>query len=92
MQRDARLADLRAQIGPVVAAEVGKSLSTLERALAERAWLAATHFTVADLNVAGVLSPSRAQHLPLADYPAVGGWLARCYARPAAQATRKQYG
>ena len=92
VQQDARLAALRAETGAAIGAEIHKSLATLERALGQRRWLAAEHFTVADLNVAGVLSPSRAQRLPLADYPAVAHWLARCYGRPAAMATRAKYG
>jgi glutathione S-transferase len=92
VQQDTRLADLRDQMRLSADAEVARSLAILEQALTRRAWLAAAHFTVADLNVAGVLSPSRAQHLRLTDLPAVSGWLERCYARPAAQATRKQYG
>lgn len=92
VQQDARLAAFRAEVGAAVQAEVARSLATLERALGARAWLAADHFTVADLNVAGVLSPSRARLLPLAAYPAIGDWLERCYGRPAAQATRKTYG
>lgn len=91
VQRDTRLVALRAEIGDAVAAEVARSLTTLERALTVRPWLAAGHFTVADLNVAGVLSPSRAQHLPLQLYAAVRAWLARCYDRAAARAVRERY-
>jgi glutathione S-transferase len=91
VQQDTRLATLRAGTAAAIADEIARSLGTLERALAARAWLAAEHFTVADLNVAGVLSPSRALHLPIADYPAVGDWLARCYGRPAARETRSRY-
>src|SRR3954471_13837288 len=69
VQQDARLAELRAGFGPALDAEVAQSLATLERALSARAWLAADHFTVADLNVAGVLSPSRGSRLSLADHP-----------------------
>jgi glutathione S-transferase len=92
LMRDALLADLRAamaeQVGPVVAA----ALAVLDRALAGRSWLLGAAFTVADLNVAAVLSPSRAEHLDLSPYPNVAAWLARCYARPAAQATRARFG
>jgi glutathione S-transferase len=91
VQQDARLSDLRAGVAAPMQDEVGRSLATLERGLAGRDWLAVDHFTVADLNVAGVLSPSRAQHLPIAEHPRVAGWLARCYARPAAVATRARY-
>jgi glutathione S-transferase len=84
LMRDALLADLRAAIAA--------ALTVLERALADRIWLIGGSFTVADLNVAAVLSPSRAEHLDLAPYPSVAAWLARCYARPAALATRARFG
>ena len=48
-------------------------------------------FTIADLNVAGVLSPSRAKTIGLAEHGEVEAWLARCYARPAARATRERF-
>ena len=89
--RDALLAEVRAAIaehaGPVIAA----ALATLDRALEGRSWLIGEAFTVADLNVAAVLSPSRAAHLDLAPYPNLAAWLARCYARPAARATRARF-
>jgi glutathione S-transferase len=92
LMRDALLADLRAAMadhaGPVVAA----SLAVLNRVLADRSWLVGGAFTVADLNVAAVLSPSRSEHLDLIPYANVAAWLARCYARPAARATRARFG
>jgi glutathione S-transferase len=92
LMQDALLADLRAATaeaaGPVIAA----ALATLERVLAARAWLGGHHFNVADLNVAAVLSPSRASKLDLTAWPHVANWLTRCYARPAAVATRERYG
>jgi glutathione S-transferase len=91
VQQDGRLAAMRAGFGPAVQDEIRNSLATLERGLAGRAWLAADHFTVGDLNVAYALSPSRARNLPLGDYPRVADWLGRCYARPAAQATRARF-
>lgn len=68
-----------------------RALSVLEAQLRHGAWLIADRFTVADLNVAAVLSPSRAQALDLGPLPAVQDWLARCYARPAAQAVRARF-
>jgi glutathione S-transferase len=92
LMRDALLANLRAamadRVGPVIAA----ALAVLNRALEGRSWLVGEDFTVGDLNVAAVLSPSRAEHLDLSPYPDVAAWLARCYARPAAQATRARFG
>ena len=49
------------------------------------------HFTVADLNVAAVLSPSRAQYLNLQLFPHARRWLDACYSRPAAVATRQRF-
>src|SRR5271167_1469660 len=63
VQRDARLSDLRNAAGPHAAAAVQSALATLDRALTGRDWLLGGAFTVADLNVAAVLSPSRSQHL-----------------------------
>lgn len=70
---------------------VQRALETLDRHLSARDWLCAPHFTVGDLNVAGVLSPSRASVCDLSGYGHVSAWLARCYARPAAGRTREQY-
>jgi len=91
VMRDALLADVRAAVAPHVAPVIAAGLATLERVLAGRDWLIEDRFTVADLNVAAVLSPSRAEHLDLTPYPAVADWLARCYARPAAVATRRRF-
>jgi glutathione S-transferase len=91
VMRDALLEELRAAIAPHAAPVIAAALATLNRALAGRSWLVGNAFTVADLNVAAVLSPSRAQHLNLAPYPNVAAWLARCYGRPAALATRARF-
>jgi glutathione S-transferase len=91
IMRDALLADLRAAARPHVAPMIAAALATLERALADRGWLVGEAFTVADLNVAAVLSPSRSGELDLTPYPRVADWLARCYARPAAVAARARY-
>jgi glutathione S-transferase len=88
---DALLADLHAAAAPHAAPVVAAGLATLERALADREWLIAEAFTVADLNVAAVLSPSRSSRLDLTPYPGVTDWLARCYARPAAVASRARF-
>ena len=86
------MGDLRPAIAAPADRFIARALATLERALAGRDWLIASHFTVADLNVAAVLSPSRSGRLDLAPYASVAGWLARCYARPAAIATRRRFG
>jgi glutathione S-transferase len=92
VQRDFWIADLRAQASENFNATVRRSLSVLERALQDRDWLAGDHFTVGDLNVAAVLSPSRSSSVDLAPHPKVEAWLARCYGREKAQASRAKYG
>jgi glutathione S-transferase len=91
VMRDALLADVRAAMADHAGSVIAAALATLNRALEGRDWLVGATFTVADLNVAAVLSPSRAEHLDLSPYPNVAGWLARCYARPAAMATRARF-
>lgn len=91
LQRDALLADLRAAIGDHAKAMIDRSLTHLDATLSRRRWLAGVHFTVADLNVAAVLSPSRAAQIDFTGYPSAQNWLSRCYARPAAIAVRKRF-
>ena len=92
VQKDRLLANLIAAIGDRADAMIGVALNTLDRALDGRSWLVGEHFTVADLNVAGVLSPSRAAALDLARRANVAAWHRRCYARPAAAEARRRYG
>jgi glutathione S-transferase len=92
VMRDALLISLRGVLAEHTAPLVAAALSTLDRALEGRSWLVGGSFTVADLNVAAVLSPSRSEHLDLGPYRNVATWLASCYARPAAQATRARFG
>ncbi len=58
----------------------------LDGALAGRSYLLGDDFTVADLNVAAVIS--RAIDMDLSATPRVGEWLKRCLERPAARAAR----
>ena len=88
---DAPLVKLRAAMGEAALAVVAPALGLLDRTLDDRPWLVGEDFSVADLNVAGVLSPSRAARLDLAPFAQVRDWLARCYARPAAVATRTRF-
>jgi glutathione S-transferase len=88
---DLRLTEFHTAIAPYAGPLIAEALATLERALGERAWLVGGTFTVADLNVAAVLSPSRSARLDLAPNPNVSGWLARCYARPPARAARAKF-
>jgi glutathione S-transferase len=92
VQRDALMEAVLVAIRQHGSGFVGRALDHLETTLGTRPWLAAPHFTVADLNVAAVLSPSRAAHLDLSARSRVGDWLARCYARPAAVAVRERFG
>jgi glutathione S-transferase len=92
VQRDARFEALRVSAAAALDAAVRTGLAVLERALSGRDWLVGAHFTIADLNVAGVLSPSRARNLDLGGLPRTAAWLTRCYDRPAARATRERFG
>jgi glutathione S-transferase len=58
----------------------------LDGALAGRSYLLGEDFTVADLNVAAVIS--RAIDMDMSATPRVGDWLERCLDRPAARAAR----
>src|SRR5215471_10762389 len=60
-----------------------KPLRVLNEALARRDYLAGNNFTVADLNVAGILVWGKMGRLNLSDYPPVTRWLGACLARPA---------
>ncbi len=75
-QRDAKKAD--------DATERFKTpLAVLNGALAGREYLAGSAFTVADLNVAAVISWAPLAGLDLASAPNVKAWVDRCTARPA---------
>ena len=75
-ERNARLAGDAAN-------KVAKKLDVLDAQLARSAWLAGSEFTIADLNVAGVLY--RAPAFGVARWPHVADWHSRCYSRPAAR-------
>lgn len=91
VQRDAGLSAVRAAAAEPIASIVRGALAVLDRALAGRSWLAGVDFTVADLNVAAVLSPSRIQDLDLAPFANLRDWLDRCYARPARIAVYQRF-
>jgi glutathione S-transferase len=59
----------------------------LDAALAGREYLIGGRFSVADLNVAAVIS--RAVDMDLSATPNLGAWLRRCLERPAARAARR---
>jgi len=58
--------------------------AVLDSALADRLYLLGDEFSVADLNVAAVIS--RAIDMDLAATPRLANWLKRCLDRPAARA------
>jgi glutathione S-transferase len=77
-QRDSRLADAGRR-------SLEKSLAHLEAALVDAPFLAAPHFTIADLNVASVLQPLVFIDYAFDAYPAVREWLRTSLDRPAAR-------
>jgi len=60
-----------------------KPLSILDQHLSNRDYLVGNDFTVADLNVASVVSWASAAKLDLATKPNLQQWLKRCISRPA---------
>ena len=60
-----------------------KPLKILNDALAGRGYLAGDGFTVADLNVAGILMWGKMARLDLSAYPELKRWLDACLTRPA---------
>ncbi len=60
-----------------------KPLTVLNDCLAGRGYLAGDGFTVADLNVAGILAWGKIARLDLSAYPDLARWLDGCLARPA---------
>lgn len=74
-----------------LAAEQGldRPLGVLNAVLSGQSYLCGERFSVADLNVASVLSPSRTALLNMTRYGAVTIWLQRCYQRKAALRARR---
>ena len=75
-QRDAKKADDGA-------ARFAKPLGVLDGTLAGRDYLLGSRFTVADLNVASVLTWAPMSKLDLSTAPNAAAWLGRCTSRPA---------
>jgi len=78
-QRDKAIAD-------AMWAEIEPAFTILDAALTQSPWLAGADFSVADLNVASALI--RGLAMDLSRWPALAGWLARCWDRPAAKRAR----
>jgi len=76
------------QRDPIAAAEGEKQLQAplkvLDQALAKTGYLIGSAFSVADLNVASVLSWAKAGRVDMSAYPHVDKWLTAALQRPAA--------
>ena len=64
-------------------------LAVLDQAVADTPYLVGRDFTVADLNVASILSWARQARVNLTPFARAEAWLKRCHDRPAAQAARQ---
>ena len=64
-------------------AELERPFKVLDAHLAGREWLLGDRFTIADLNVAAVLSWAKTGRLDLSPYPNLKRWLDASLARPA---------
>jgi glutathione S-transferase len=62
--------------------DIARPLQVLEAHLANRDTLLGGDFSIADLNVASVLSMAGMVGLDLSGYPKLGAWLGRCTSRP----------
>ena len=67
---------------------LAQPLRVLDGALARSAYLLGDNFTVADLNVASILSWARPARIDLGHVPKMADWFKRCAERPAARAAR----
>ena len=64
-------------------------LAVLESHLANNEYVLGNRFTVADVNLASVVSTMPRVKYDLSPYPKVSAWLQKCNARPAATAVRE---
>jgi glutathione S-transferase len=80
-KRDAAAADAAEE-------EMQGPLGVLDGAVAKTPYLIGNDFTVADLNVAAILSWARPARIDMTPFPKVADWLGRCALRPAAKAAR----
>jgi glutathione S-transferase len=80
-KRDAKLADESER-------QLAAPLHVLDAAVAHHPYLLGEHFTVADLNVASILSWARPARIDLSRVPKMADWFKRCAERPAARAAR----
>lgn len=80
-KRDAALADQCER-------ELGRPLMVLDQAVSGQPYLLGENFTIADLNVASILSWARPARIDLTQVPKMAEWFKRCAERPAARAAR----
>jgi len=80
-KRDAALADQAEK-------DLQQPLRVLDGAVAKTPYLTGDGFTVADLNVASILSWARPARIDMAPFPKLADWLSRCALRPAAKEAR----
>jgi glutathione S-transferase len=69
--------------------QLAQPLNVLDGALGRTPNLLSDNFTVADLNVASILSWARAANIDMSPFPKVAQWLKNCAERPAARAARQ---
>ena len=69
---------------PMAMAKLDRPFKVIDAHLATRPYLLGARFSVADVNVAGVLTLAKLAGVPLAAYPNFAEWLDRCLDRPAA--------
>ena len=91
VQRDSQTEAVLGSVRELALDYAAQGVATLEAHLGSAPWMLGERFTVADLNVASVLSPSRSSRLDLTPFPKTADWLARCRSRPAAAAVRERY-
>src|SRR5438093_1051626 len=65
-----------------------KPIGVLSAALQGRDYLLGSTFTVADLNLASIMSWSKPIKYDFGPFPNAGAWLDRCLSRPAYKAAR----
>ncbi|MEN3976383.1 glutathione S-transferase family protein [Emcibacter sp. SYSU 3D8] len=65
-----------------------RPLKVLEQHLSRNSNMLGDRFTVADVNVAGVMSMSQIMDFDYSPYPSVSKWFGACMARPAVAASR----
>jgi glutathione S-transferase len=66
-----------------------KPLQILDEALGRRKYLISDDFTVADINVASVVTWGKAARLDLSPYPEISRWVEDCLSRPAYKRLRE---